>query len=197
MLIGAALIAGMLIWSRGRTALMEQYSSRYPTLEAAKPLIRRWLCFRVPGTAVFLAPSPDHVPPILVHHVERSRSLHEAVVLLTVQKASIPVVPAELRYQFAELGDGFYKLIVSFGYMEEPHLLPVLCEVAQAEHPPLDFDNATYYIGHETIVASDEGVIGRVPEAIFAYLSRNAVHEERRYGMPSDQIVEIGTQIDL
>ena len=69
MLIGAALIAGMLIWSRGRTALMEQYSTRYPTLEAAKPFIRRWLCSRVPGTAVFLAPSPDHVPPILVHHV--------------------------------------------------------------------------------------------------------------------------------
>ncbi len=90
MLIGAALIAGMLIWSRGRTALMEQYSSRYPTLEAAKPMISRSLCFRVPGTAVFLAPSPDHVPPILVHHVERSRTLHESVVLLTVQKASIP-----------------------------------------------------------------------------------------------------------
>ncbi len=120
MLIGAALIAGMLIWSRGRTALMEQYSSRYPTFEAAKPLIGRWLCSRVPGTAVFLAPSPDHVPPILVHHVERSRSLHEAVVLLTVQKASIPVVPAESRYQLAELGDGFYKLVISFGYMEEP-----------------------------------------------------------------------------
>jgi KUP system potassium uptake protein len=197
MLIGAALIAGMLIWSRGRTALLEQYSSRYPTLEAAKPFIRRWLCSRVPGTAVFIAPSPDHVPPILVHHVERSRSLHEAVVLLTVQKASIPVVPDESRYQFSDLGDGFYKLIVSFGYMEDPHLVPVLREVAQAEQPPLNFDSATYYIGHETIVASDEGVISRVPESIFSYLSRNAVHEERRYGMPADQIVEIGTQIDL
>jgi KUP system potassium uptake protein len=197
MLIGAALIAGMLIWSRGRTALMEQYSSRYPTLDAAQPLIRRWLCSRVPGTAVFLAPSPDHVPPILVHHVERTRSLHETVVLLTVQKASIPVVSAESRYQFSELGDGFYKLIVAFGYMEEPHLLPVLSDVAETEQVPLAFDNATYYIGHETIVASDEGVISRVPEAIFSYLNRNAVHEERRYGMPADQIVEIGTQIDL
>ena len=55
MLIGAALIAGMLIWSRGRTALMEQYASRYPTLDTARPMIGRWLCSRVPGTAVFLA----------------------------------------------------------------------------------------------------------------------------------------------
>ena len=58
MLIGAALIAGMLIWSRGRTALMEQYSSRYPTLEAAKPSIVRWLCSRVPGTRSSSPPAP-------------------------------------------------------------------------------------------------------------------------------------------
>jgi KUP system potassium uptake protein len=107
------------------------------------------------------------------------------------------VVPPESRYQIAALGEGFYKLVVSFGYMETPHLIPVLQEFAQAEQPAFEFDNATYYIGHETIVASDEGVISRVPEAIFSYLNRNAVHEERNYGMPPDQIVEIGTQIDL
>jgi KUP system potassium uptake protein len=137
------------------------------------------------------------VPPILVHHVERSRSLHEKVVLLTVQGTNIPVVSDQARYRLIELGEGYYKLIVSFGYMEEPHLLPVLRAVTDSEQIPLDFDNATYYIGHETIVASDAGTINRVPEMIFSYLSRNAVHEERRYGMPTDQIVEIGTQIDL
>ena len=197
MLIGAALITGMLIWSRGRNALLEQYSSRYPTLEAAQPLIDRWLCSRVPGTAVFLAPSADHVPPILVHHVERTRSLHETVVLLTVEKTSTPVVMAESRYRWSALTKGFYKLVVSFGYMEEPHLLPVLRQLAEVEQLAFDFDGATYYIGHETIVASDDGVISRVPEAIFSYLNRNAVHEDRHYGMPADQIVEIGTQIDL
>jgi KUP system potassium uptake protein len=80
--------------------------------------------------------------------------------------------------------------------MENPLLLPVLRAVSQAEHIPLDPDDATYYIGHETIVAKDGG-INRVPEAIFSYLNRNAVHEERRYGMPTQQIVEIGTQINL
>ena len=197
MLIGAALIAGMLIWSRGRTALMERYTSQFSSLEKARPSIERSLCSRVPGSAVFLAPSADHVPPVLMHHVERSRSLHETVVLLTVQEMPTAEVPAESRYSLTALGDGFYKLIVSFGYMEEPLLLPVLRAVAEAERIPFDPDNATYYIGHETIVASNEGSISRIPEAIFSYLNRNAVHEERRYGMPTDQIVEIGTQIDL
>jgi KUP system potassium uptake protein len=197
MLIGAALIAGMLIWSRGRTALMERYTTQFPSLEKARSTIERCLCSRVPGSAVFLAPSADHIPPVLVHHVERSRSLHQTVVLLTVQEVPIPEVPAESRYSLSDLGDGFYKLTVSFGYMEDPLILPVLRFVFDAEKISFDPDDATYYIGHETIVASDEGSLSRIPEAIFSYLSRNAVHEERRYGMPVEQIVEIGTQIDL
>jgi KUP system potassium uptake protein len=132
-----------------------------------------------------------------VHHVERSRSLHQTVILLTVQQVAIPEVPGESRYRLTSLGDGFSKLVIDFGYMEEPLLLPVLRHVASSEQVPFDPDDATYYIGHETIVASDNGSISRIPEAIFSYLSRNAVHEERRYGMPTDQIVEIGTQIDL
>ncbi len=197
MLIGAALIAGMLIWSRGRTALMERYKSKFSSLEKARPSIERWLCSRVRGSAVFLAPSADHVPPVLMHHVERSRSLHDTVILLTVREMPRAEVEDESRYTLAALGDGFYKLIVSFGYMEEPLLVPVLRAVAQDEAITFDPDHATYYIGHETIVASNEGSISRIPEAIFSYLNRNAVHEERRYGMPAEQIVEIGTQIDL
>jgi KUP system potassium uptake protein len=196
MLIGATLIAGMLIWSRGRTALIDQYARRYSTFEKAKPAIHRCLCSRVPGSAVFLAPDAVHVPPVLMHHVERSRALHETVVLLNVQEAITPVVPEESRYEVENLGEGFHKLSVWFGYMEIPLLLPVLKKVAQTGQIPFTLEDASYYIGHETIIAKNGG-LHRVPEAIFSYLNRNAVHEERRYGMPSQQIVEIGTQIYL
>jgi KUP system potassium uptake protein len=196
MLIGASLIAGMLIWSRGRTALMEQYSGRYSSLETAMPLIKSRVSSRVPGSAIFLAPNAEHVPPALIHHVERSRSLHETVVLLTVQEVPAPVVSAQARHRVTALGEGFYKLVITFGYMEEPLLLPVLRSVSEAERIPVDPDKATYYIGHETIVAKDAG-LNRVPEAIFSYLNRNAVQEERRYGMPTQQIVEIGSHVQL
>jgi KUP system potassium uptake protein len=197
MLIGAALIAGMLIWSRGRTILMEKYATRFPTLDAARPLIARALASRVPGVAVFLSPSADHVPPVLVHHVQRSRSLHETVFLVTVQQATIPVVPEQSRTQFSALGEGFYRLVVSFGYMEQPLLCGVVEKVAGTHDIALNPAETTYYIGHETIVVHDEATINRIPEAIFSYLNRNAVHEEKRYGMPMNQVVEIGTQIDI
>jgi KUP system potassium uptake protein len=197
MLIGAALIAGMLIWSHGRTMLMEKYANRFSTLDTARPIIARALSSRVPGVAVFLSPSAEHIPPILVHHVVRSRSLHETVILLTVQQAAVPVVPEQSRWQLSALGDGFYRLVVSFGYMEEPLLLPVLEMATRAHGISLNAADTTYYVGHETIVVRDEATINRIPEAIFSYLNRNAVHEEKRYGMPLDQVVEIGTQIDI
>jgi KUP system potassium uptake protein len=196
MMIGAALIAGMLIWSRGRTALIDQYARRYSTFENARPLIHQCLCSRVPGSAVFLAPDADHVPPVLMHHVERTRSLHETVILLNVEEAITPVVPEDARFKVEDLGEGFYKLVVSFGYMENPLLLPLLKKVTDSGQIPFQVHDATYYIGHETIIAKNGG-LHRVPEAIFSYLNRNAVHEERRYGMPPQQIVEIGTQIYL
>jgi KUP system potassium uptake protein len=197
MLIGAALIAGMLIWSQGRTSLLEKYASRFATLDRTRPIIDRWLATRVPGTAVFISPSADHVSPILVHHVVRSRSLHETVILLTVERPAVPEVAEDARWRMVSLGDGFYRLVVAFGYMEEPLLLPVLHQAAQASGIRLDSTDTTYYVGHETIIVQDQATINRIPEAIFSYLNRNAVHDERRYGMPLDQIVEIGTQLRI
>jgi KUP system potassium uptake protein len=195
MLIGAALIAGMLIWSRGRTALLETYANRYSTFDKARPLMDRGLVTRVPGIAVFHSPSAEHVPPILMHHVARSRSLHETVVLLTVEHPPLPVVAEDARWRLTSLGDGFHRLVISFGYMEEPRLLPVLHEAAKASGIPLDSSDTTFYVGHETVIVHDQATLNRIPEAIFCYLNRNAVRDEEHYGIPLDQVVEIGAQL--
>jgi KUP system potassium uptake protein len=195
MLIGAALIARMLIWSHGRTSLLDTYASRYSTFDKARPLIDRRLATRVPGTAVFFSPSAEHVPPILVHHVARGRSLHETVVMLTVEHPPAPVVAEDARWRLTPLGDGFYRLVVAFGYMEEPRLLPVLHEAAKATGVPLDSSDPTFYVGYENVVVQDRAPISRIPEAIFSYFNRNALHDEERYGMPPDQIVEIVAQL--
>ena len=195
MLIGAALIARMLIWSRGRTSLLDAYASRYATFDKAKPHIDRWLSTRVPGVAVFLSPSAEYVPPSLVHHVARSRSLHETVALLTVERPPVPVVADDARWRLTPLGDGFWRLVVAFGYMEEPRLLPVLREAAKAAGIPLDATDTTFYVGYETIIVQDKTTISRISEAIFSYFNRNALHDEKHYGMPIDQVVEIGSQL--
>jgi KUP system potassium uptake protein len=195
MLIGAALIARMLIWSHGRRSLLDTYESRFSTFDKARPLIDRWLATRVPGIAVFISPSAENIPPILVHHVARTRSLHETVILLTVERPPMPVVAEDARWRMTSLGDGFYRLVVAFGYMEEPLLPPVLHEAAKATSIPLDSTETTFYVGYETIIVRNQAAINRIPEVIFCYLNRNEVHDEERYGMPLDQVVEIGAQL--
>jgi KUP system potassium uptake protein len=195
MLIGAALIARMLIWSRGRTSLLETYESRYSTFDQAKPLIERSLTTRVPGAAVFFSHSAENVPPVLVHYAARTRSLHETVVMLTVERPPVPVVADDGRWRLTPLGDGYFRLVVAFGYMEEPRLLPVLNQAARSAGIPLDSTDTTFYVGYETIVVENESNINRLPEALFSYFNRNALHDEEHYGVPIDQVVEIGSQI--
>ena len=197
MLIGAGLIAAMLIWSRGRTAVMQGYSTQFGPFETEWPRLQPLVVARVPGTAVFLATSRDHVPPVLVHQVERTRTLHETVVLLLVADEPVPEVADAERATVEPLGEGFFRIGLRFGYMEQPLLMPCLRRIAAAEHLPIDVDTATFFIGHSTIVADHAGQLAFIPEAIFAYLKRNAVREEQRYGLPAGQVMEIGEQISI
>ena len=115
--------------------------------------------------------------------------------MLTVARPPVPVVADDGRWRLTALGDGYYRLVVAFGYMEEPRLPPVLNQAARSAGIPLDSTDTTFYAGYETIVVENETNINRIPEAIFSYLNRNALHDEQHYGVPIDQVVEIGSQI--
>ena len=196
-LIGASLIAAMLIWNRGRTFLEEQYATQYPTYEGVRDQIMHCIATRVPGTAVFIASSSDHVPPILVHFVERCRSMHENVLLVTVRTDMLATVPADKRYELTDLRDGFWRVVLHFGYMEHPRVCEALTAMVETEHLPIDLKEITYYVGHEKLMAVKSGKMGKVAETIFAYLQRNAVDVESTFCLPSRQVVEIGTQVDV
>ena len=196
-LIGASLIAAMLIWNRGRTFHEQKYATQFPTFEVVREQIKHCLVTRVPGTAVFIASSVDHVPPILVHFVERCRCLQENVILLTVTTEYRANIPASERCQIQDLGDGFWQMGVHFGFMDRPQVPEALTSAIESEHLPIDLNEITYYVGHETLTAVKSNKMGRVAEMIFGYLQRNAVDVASTFSLPSRQVIEIGTQVDL
>ena len=197
MLIGSLVLTVMVLWNRGRTLIAFKYRLRFPSKEDAEKRVRARLVARVPGTAVFMASSTDALPPVLVHHVERSRALQETVVLLTIKIVGEPVVEDEKRYTVAHFEEGFHRVVVHFGFMEQPNVLPVLYKaVAEANIPFGEFD-VTYYLGRENFVASSKGRMGAFSESIFGFLQRNAVTADRFFGLPHRHVVEIGTQMDL
>jgi KUP system potassium uptake protein len=196
-LIGGAVLIVMVLWNRGRTLIAHRYRLRFPSKESARQRVEARLSARVPGTAVFMASSADMLPPVLVHHVERSRALQEHVILLTIQVAGEPYLPEANRYDVAHLEDGFHRVVVRFGFMEEPNVLPIL-EAAVRQHGiPFGDRDVTYYLGRENFVASSKGHMGVIAESIFAFLQKNAVAADRFFGLPHRHVVEIGTQMDL
>ncbi|HKU44796.1 MAG TPA: potassium uptake protein [Polyangiales bacterium] len=196
-LIGSAFVSAMLVWSRGRTLVIEQYAERFPSFDDALPVMRAHLQGRIPGTAIFMASSTTHVPPILMHFVERIRALPETVLLLTVITESTPMVPHDHRYDLTALGEGVYRLVVRYGFMEHPDVPEVVGEACARHNLGVELHDVTYYLGRDSLLATRAGRMGHVAETFFAFLARNAVPADRHFGIPPRQVVEIGLQIDL
>lgn len=196
-LIGLGFVTAMLVWSRGRALMLEEYTRRSPEPAQALPQVVSGLVARIPGTAVFMSSAKNHVPPTLLHVAERLRALPEQVLIFTVVTVPTPTVPEQSRLEIASLGDGFHRVVAQQGFMERADV-PALVERASAlgglSH---DRSKTTYYLGRETLLAEATGKMGVVTEGLFAFLQKNAVTADRDFGIPPAQVIEIGIQLDL
>jgi KUP system potassium uptake protein len=207
-LIGAVFFSMMVVWRRGRRMLADLHAKKIrpideflsaiagknaATYRKNKPLV---LQGRTTGTAVFMASGPNGVPPTLIHHVERVRVLHEHVVLLTIVTEQVPFIEVGRRVEVEKLEQGFNRVIGRYGFMESPDVPRLLIE-AKSAGLEVDLEDATYFLGRETILGLPGGRMGAIEETFFGILSRNARHAGQYFDLPPDQVVEIGVQVDL
>jgi KUP system potassium uptake protein len=195
--IGVGFIAAMLIWSKGRTLVIEEYLRRSASMEQALPMLLARVVARLPGTGIFMSSTTTHTPPVMVHMIEREHALHEKVMILTVLTEMAPEVPEERRLETRSLGDGMYQVIASYGFMQEPDVPRVLNEAAKRLELSIDPDQTTYYLGRESVQGGKEGAMGAFAESLFSYLQRNAVSADKNFHIPPRQVIEIGIQLDL
>ena len=154
---------------------------------------------RLSGTAVFLASAPNGVPLALTQFVKHNHCLHQRVVLVTVLIAEAPRIPEADRAEVIEVIPGITRVILHYGFMQYPTIyqgLVLACK--QDKLPGLDLTDITYYIGRETIIPSED-----IPgmwlwrENVFAFLQRNAERSAAFFGVPTKQVVEFGTEIEI
>jgi KUP system potassium uptake protein len=195
--IGVGFIAAMLIWSKGRTLIVEEYLRRSATLEQSLEGLLARVVARLPGTGIFMSSTTTHAPPVLVHMIERERALHEKVVLLTVLTETAPEVPKARRLEVRSLGHYIYQVIATYGFMQEPNVPEVLSEAALLLGLAIDPAQTTYYLGRESVHGGHKGAMGSFAESLFSYLQRNAVTADRHFHIPPRQVIEIGIQLDL
>lgn len=196
-LIGLAFVAAMMIWSKGRAIIRAHYQQRLGSYAETIPEIASRCMERVPGTAVFMASSVTHVPPVLLHFVDQARTLREHVVLFTVTTAHTPTVAPGERLVCNDLGRGFYHVIANYGFIEDPNVPEALATAAKTLGFPVEPAQLAYFLGRESIIAGEAGLMRSLPERVYGFLSRNAVTADQHFKIPSSNVVEIGVQLDL
>ena len=150
---------------------------------------------RVPGAGVFLTTTVPEIPPILPHQLEHNQVLHTQVVLLTVFTEDVPRVGAQDRLTIENLGQGFHRVFVHYGFMQTPNI-PVALRLAEGMGLELDLDHVTYFLGRESIIPTDEVPAMQLWRArLFAFIARNAMGATTFYKLPPDRVVELGIQV--
>lgn len=190
----------MSTWSRGRELIASRIETTLPSMEEVVETLREREIPRVPGTAVFLAHEREDAPPILRHHLERNRSLHETVLLVTALTSNVPRVPIEDRMEVEDLGAGICRVIAHYGFMQRPNvpwLVDRLREDGETGVVPDAAAETTYYVGRERPVPTEALGMPRWRASVFTLLSRNSPRPEERFRLPRDQVVEIGMQVEV
>jgi KUP system potassium uptake protein len=199
-LLLAAVIAFVMLTWRSGVKLVERARGklRQPEEDLIETAVNRCHA-RLSGTAVFLASAPNGVPLALTEFVKHNHVLHQRVVLVTVLIEEAPRIADEDRAEIIEVIEGITRVILHYGFMQYPTIfegLKLACE--QGKLPGIDLTDITYYIGRETIIPSEE-VAGMWlwRETVFAFLQRNAERSAAFFGVPTRQVVEFGTEIEI
>jgi KUP system potassium uptake protein len=186
----------MSTWKRGREQLGAMQESLAMPLDTFLTSIARNPPARVRGTAVFMTSSLEGVPVVLLHHLKHNKMLHETVVLLSVQTRGIPEVGADHQLTFEPLGQGFFRVVANYGFMQSPNVPEVLARAAArgVAIPPMD---TSYFLGRERLVLSGRAKMSRWRKRLFALMSRNARSATEFFQIPPNRVVELGAQIEF
>ncbi|WP_371856227.1 potassium transporter Kup [Pseudomonas sp. Irchel 3E20] len=195
-LAGIVLFVLMTTWKRGKQLLVDRLDESGLPLPIFISSIRVQPPHRVQGTAVFLTARPDAVPHALLHNLLHNQVLHEQVVLLTVVYEDIPRVPASRRFEVVAHGEGFFRVILHFGFTDEPDVPQALklCHLQDLDFSPM---RTTYFLSRETVIASKLEGMARWREALFAFMLKNANGNLRFFNLPVNRVIELGTQVEM
>jgi KUP system potassium uptake protein len=195
LIIGLGIFTMLTTWSRGRALMRERLR------ESAMP-IKVFVssaansATRVPGTAVFMTSAADGVPHALLHNLKHNKVLHERIILLTVNISNSPYVDEAKRCSMSDLGQGFHRLVLKFGFMEEPDVPAELMKVT-ACGPAFKMMDTSFFLARQTLLASARPGMPIWREKLFAWMLQNSESAMEFFRLPTNRVVELGSQVEI
>jgi KUP system potassium uptake protein len=203
-IMGIVIFTLLATWLRGRGLALRRLADREMPLDRFLKLLRAQQARggpgipveRIPGTAVYLTALDGGTPLPLNRNIEHHHVLHEHVVLFTSAVKNVPTVADAKRLEISELGQGIVRVVASYGFQEQPDV-PAALRLAAADGVNIDPERASYFLGHITLNPVDSEGMAFWRKRLFASMSKQSVRASSYLGIPSDRVVEVGTQVDI
>ena len=151
---------------------------------------------RVPGTAIFLSSRVEGVPHALLHNVKHNKILHERIIILTVKTEGVPHLPLHGRAQVHDLGSGFYRVILRHGFMEDVDI-PAAMKAVVGCNGPINISDTSYFLSRQTLIPSERPGMAIWREKFFAWMIRNAESPMDFFKLPTNRVIELGSQVEI
>ena len=182
-------------WARGRALILARLAEDSLPVPAFIESISKSV-IRIPGAAVYLTASATGVPASLLHNLKHNQVLHEQVLLTTVQVQDVPIVPIEKRGEVEVLGGGISRVILRYGFTEDPDVPAALAAMKEkiGTLPPL---KTSYFISRQTVIATKHPGMALWRERIFAWMVRNSATAMEFFNLPPNRVVELGSQVEI
>ena len=193
--MGVVVFVLLTTWKRGRALMIER--TRRDTIDLKTFLgALSSRVHRVPGNAVFLTATPDNAPSALLHNLKHNKVIHERVIVLSVRYEDDATIGLEDRYELTALPLNFYRLVLHYGFMEEADI-----PAAISQCPGLDFEPdpmmTSYFLSRQTVVPSAIPGMAMWREHLFAWMSRSSTAAMDFFHIPTNRVVELGSQIEI
>ena len=195
LLVGAIAFTFLTTWAKGRKLMIDRMNEASLPMEifikSAAPSAAR-----VPGTAVFMTSSASGVPHALLHNLKHNKVLHERIILLTVKVEDVPYVLSDNRVDQRDYGSGFYRVVLRYGFMEEVDVPTALAQLKGCG-PQCKMMDTSFFLARQTLIASARPGMAIWREKLFAWMLRNAESAMEFFKLPTNRVVELGSQVEI
>jgi KUP system potassium uptake protein len=151
---------------------------------------------RVPGTAVFMTSSTSGVPHALLHNLKHNKVLHERIMLLTVRIEDVPYVSEDQRRNVEDYGQGFFRILLRYGFMEDIDVPAALARLEKCGDACRMMDTS-FFLARQTLIASSRPGMAIWREKLFSWMLRNAESAMQFFKLPTNRVVELGSQVEI
>lgn len=196
LVVGLIAFTLLTTWSRGRKLMRARMSEVALPMEIFAKSAKN-SALRVPGTAIFMASSTAGVPSALLHNIKHNKVLHERVVILTIDIQDVPYVDPAERCEYTDMGDGFYRAVLRYGFMEDTNVPEGLKGMGQYCGGEFDMMTTSFFLSRQTLLASDKPGMPIWREKIFAWMLRNSASAMDFFKLPTNRVVELGSQVEI